>query len=79
MEFKALPGPGKTTLSFVLPQEGFASLRIYDVRGALVRDLSGNYKEGMNRVEFVPDGSGTFFAILVAGGQQARTKFVTVK
>ncbi|MEO0212079.1 MAG: hypothetical protein ABIN66_09555 [candidate division WOR-3 bacterium] len=79
MEFKALPGPGKTTLSFVLPQEGFASLRIYDVRGALVRDLSGNYKEGMNRVDFVPDGSGTFFAILVAGGRQARTKFVTVK
>ncbi|MEO0181526.1 MAG: hypothetical protein ABIN54_09500 [candidate division WOR-3 bacterium] len=79
MEFKALPGPGKTTLSFVLSQEGFASLRIYDVRGALVRDLSGNYKEGMNRVEFVPDGSGTFFAILVAGGRQARTKFVTVK
>ncbi len=79
MEFKALPGAGRTTLSFVLPQAGFASLKVYDVKGALVRDLSGNYKEGMNRVEFAPSGSGTFFAILEAGDQTARTKFVTVK
>ena len=79
MEFKAIPGPGRTTLSFVLPQAGFASLKIYDVKGALVRDLSGRYEEGMNRVEFVPAGSGTYFAILVAGDQTARTKFATVK
>ena len=79
MEFKALPGMGRTTLSFVLPQDGFASLKIYDVKGALVNDLSGNYKEGLNRAEFVPSGSGTFFAILVVGDQQAITRFVSVK
>ncbi|MGB9590295.1 MAG: hypothetical protein ACPL68_05350, partial [Candidatus Hydrothermia bacterium] len=79
MEFKALPGTGKTTLSFVLPQAGFVNLKVYDVRGAMVKDLSGSYQEGMNRVEFVPEGSGTFLAILVAGDQTARTKFVAVK
>lgn len=79
MEFKALPGAGRTTLSFVLPQAGFANLKIYDLKGAMVKDLSGSYKEGLNRVEFAPSGSGTFFAILVAGNQTARTKFVTVK
>jgi hypothetical protein len=79
MEFKAMPGPGRTTLSFVLPQDGFASLKIYDVKGALVRDLSGRYRQGLNMAEFAPPASGTYFAVLVVGDQTARTRFVSVK
>ncbi|MEO0145523.1 MAG: hypothetical protein ABIM19_01670, partial [candidate division WOR-3 bacterium] len=79
MDFRAIPGAGRTTLSFVLPEAGFASLKIYDARGALVNDLSGNYAAGPNRVEFVPDKSGSYFVLLSTGKESVRAGFVVVK
>ena len=48
-----MPNPfnPQTTLRFTLPVEGFANLRLYDVRGRLVRTLvQGVRPGGLNEV-----------------------------
>ncbi|MCC6816866.1 MAG: T9SS type A sorting domain-containing protein [Saprospiraceae bacterium] len=40
-----------TTISFVLPQEEMASLKIYDVNGRLLKEISRTFKAGFNSVQ----------------------------
>jgi len=85
----AVPNPfnPQTMVRFSLPSDQFARLDIYDVQGRLVRSLvSGVRPAGPNEVRW--DGadargrgvaSGTYFARLQAGGQQAVTSLTLVR
>ena len=47
------PNPFSTTtiISFVLPKEEFASLKIYDVNGRMLKEISRNFKAGFNSIQ----------------------------
>ncbi len=67
------------TLEFSLPHDGFASVKIYDVSGKLVKDFSGNYAGGLNRLNLSSLGSGVYLAKVVAGDLNETAKVVVVK
>ncbi len=48
--FQNQPNPfsDETSISFYLPQGGKATLSIYDVSGKLLKEINGEYSEGMN-------------------------------
>ena len=51
----------QTTIGFVIPQDGKASLTIYDVNGAIVKEINDDYTKGyheveVNRKDFVGNG-----------------------
>jgi hypothetical protein len=54
----------KTIISFNLPDEGFLSLKIYNIQGELVETLSEEYRQaGLNNIEWNASGftSGVYF------------------
>ncbi|MBL8025636.1 MAG: T9SS type A sorting domain-containing protein [Fibrobacteres bacterium] len=69
-------------LSVTLPNDGQATLAIYDIRGRLVKTLvQGKLRAGLHRFTF--DGkdliSGMYFARLVVPGHQLETRIMLVK
>jgi hypothetical protein len=84
-----LPNPfnPSTTLRFSLPADGRVSLRVYDVRGALVRELvDATLARGDHRTTW--DGrdaagralaSGSYFARIAAGGRIMTTRMLLVR
>ena len=85
----ARPNPfcNETTIAFLLPAEGAATVSVYDVAGRLLRTLSvERYGAGLN--ERVWDGtdadgnevaSGVYFVRVTAGGESATGKVVLVR
>jgi hypothetical protein len=77
----------RATLEFGLPAQGPVSVRVFDVRGALVRELaSGTFEAGWHRVTW--DGTGTgaspaqpgvYFVQANANGQRTLLRFVLLK
>lgn len=47
------PNPFNTTtiISFVLPKDEFASLKIFDVNGRMLKEISRNFKAGFNSIQ----------------------------
>jgi hypothetical protein len=76
-----------TTVSFVMPAEGRAVFRVYNVKGELVRTLLDRVLPA-GPAEAVWDGagdngrrlaSGVYFGVLSAGGDQASTKMILLR
>ncbi len=78
-ELLAALTPGGASLRFTLPAEGFVSLKVYDARGSVVRDLSGKYKEGLNEVSVSIGKKGTYFAVMRFNGQTSRAKILVIR
>jgi lysophospholipase L1-like esterase len=76
-----------TTLAFALPYRARAALRVYDVRGRLVRELvNGDFPVGMHRLSWdAKDGSGlavpggVYVARLESDGQKLARKILLVR
>ncbi|HMR73388.1 MAG TPA: T9SS type A sorting domain-containing protein, partial [Candidatus Saccharibacteria bacterium] len=51
--FQNVPNPfnGKTVIGFNLPENGSATLRVYDVAGKVLKVVRGDYAKGYNQVE----------------------------
>jgi len=85
----AFPNPsrGETTIAFRLPQAGPASVRIYDVRGALVADLGTEwYGEGRSEIlwkgrtgENRPLPTGVYFVAVRLQGDVLRQKLMILR
>ncbi|NOT38673.1 MAG: T9SS type A sorting domain-containing protein [Saprospiraceae bacterium] len=47
------PNPFSTTtvISFVIPKDEYASLKIYDVNGRMLKEISRNFKAGFNSIQ----------------------------
>jgi hypothetical protein len=85
----ANPAPrGQVTIELALPEAGPVSLRVYDVRGGLVKDLVSDPRldagihrigwDGTNRAGSVAS-SGVYFIQATAGGRAFTTRFVTLE
>jgi len=76
-----------TVISFNLPRDGRVSLRVFDVRGRLVRTLvDGNQPAGAHAVDWdgrddrgAPAASGVYLYRLEAGGQARQRSMLLVK
>lgn len=76
-----------TTISFALPEAEVVTLRVYDVRGRLVRTLAdGSFEAGAHSVEWngtdggnSPVASGVYFYRLTAGGVDQTRKMLLMK
>ncbi len=81
------PSAGPSALTFSLPARTTASLRLYDVRGALVRELQdGPLEAGIHRrawdgraADGAPAGPGVYFAELRTPGEILRQKLVRLR
>lgn len=85
------PGPNPTatasTLRFVLPRAGYGTLRVYDVRGRIVRTLaSGELEAGEHAVPWnLRDGpgakveNGVYFVRLVTSGGTLQRRLVVIR
>ena len=80
--------PGaRATLELGMPLGGEASVRVYNVQGALVRELArGPFEPGWHRVEWdgagatgTPAEPGVYFVQALANGQKVLTRFVLLK
>jgi hypothetical protein len=80
------PGP-RATMEFGMPVAGQASVRVYDIQGALVRELArGPFEPGWHRVTWDGAGAsgataepGVYFVQAIANGQKVLTRFVLLK
>lgn len=80
------PAP-RAVLQFGLPKSSDVAIRVYDVRGALVRELaSGTFEAGWHRVTWDGNGSagspanpGVYFVQASAGGERTLQRFVLLK
>lgn len=80
------PAPS-AALQFGLPSAGNVSVRVYDVRGALVRELaSGTYESGWHHVKWdgtgasgAPAQPGVYFVQASMGGERLLKRFVLLK
>ncbi len=88
LNLKAYPNPfnGRVTLLFNLPQSGEVQLRIYDINGRMVKDVSGFYATGSQSVSW--DGrdatgnavsSGLYIVKLQYGAQELSRKLLYLK
>ncbi len=76
-----------TTISFTLPEAGQVALRVFDVRGRLVRTLAdGSFEAGTHSVEWnATDGSGRrvasgiYFYRLISDGLDRTQKMILMK
>ena len=85
----AWPNPfnPSTTVAFTVPRSGLVELRIYDLRGRMVRTLeTGHLEAGAHRRTWdgrdtagSPVGSGVYFAQARVGAERAVTKLMLVK
>ena len=81
------PMRGATTLSLVLPSAGDASVRVYDLRGALVRTVaSGPLPAGARTIRWsgddgsgLPVPAGVYLIRLESGGTAAARKVVVLE
>jgi matrixin len=82
------PSPAGTAIRFVLPNRGSATLAVFDVRGALVRELrrDGDLDPGLHSAHW--DGRdaqgrrvspGTYFLVLTAGLERVASKTLQVR
>lgn len=77
----------RTSVSFVLPQDGRVRIGIFDIRGALVRTLTDEvYAAGTHGVVWNGEDdsgqaqpSGVYFARLLSGGRQEAVKLTLVR
>jgi len=77
----------RALLEFGMPVRGDVSVRVYDVQGALVRELArGPYEPGWHRVAWDGAGAtgspaepGVYFVQSVANGQRLLKRFVLLK
>ncbi len=65
-------------LNFTLPHASYVKIRIFDAKGALVKDLSGTYRENAS-VSLNTQNSGTFFAVINYKGKSSVLKFTQMK
>jgi spore coat protein A len=84
VELQIAPNPfnHKLTIQFKLEQTSMVSLNIYDVKGALVKQLySGSNEPGLKKIEL--DGAnwsnGTYFCQVIINGQQFVRKLILEK
>ncbi len=64
------PVSGNTPLvNLILPSAGHATVKIYDAKGALVEDLSGEYQAGLNRIAPHLSAAGSYFAVVNFNGK----------
>jgi len=84
LEISNFPNPfnPSTTISFVLPEDGYVTLKVYDLLGRAVAELvNGTMKAGSHETMFdaskLP--SGVYFYKLDFGGKSISKKFVLTK
>jgi len=85
--FHNYPNPfnGSTVIKFILPQSGFTSLKLYDIRGRLVKELlnnelaEGTHEYILDKNTFESLSSGVYFYNLTAGNFSDTKKLVILK
>ena len=83
-QLPAFPNPfnPQTTIQYLLPQDGFVSLQVFDLTGRLVSSLvegtypAGEYQATWNAIDFP---SGTYLIVLQAGVERQVQKVVLLK
>jgi photosystem II stability/assembly factor-like uncharacterized protein len=75
------PMTEKALVAFTLKQSGSVTLKVYDLRGKLVRTVKQNASAGVVQIELEADGlnAGTYLVSIEAGAQAGTAKFVVVK
>lgn len=71
-----------TNIEFTLPESGFVSLKIYNVRGEYIETLvAGNMDEGEHNLIWYASGlpSGTYFCQLQAGALRESKKLLLMR
>ena len=59
MQNKPNPFTDKTVITFSLPQNGKAVLKVYDLTGRIIKVISGAYSKGENTIELLKSELGT--------------------
>lgn len=74
------PFQGLTTVQFTLPENGKATLTVFDVAGRAVKTVNGNFAKGFNQVEFNSNElpAGVLYYQLTAGNFSATKKMIVL-
>ncbi len=71
-----------TTISFVLPTKGEASILITNVSGEVVRTITGNYAKGMNTITMTKEDlnvtNGLYYYTLESGQESITRKMIVI-
>ena len=59
MQNKPNPFTDKTSITFSLPENGHAILKVFDLTGKTIKVVSGDYAKGENTIEFIKSELGT--------------------
>jgi uncharacterized repeat protein (TIGR01451 family) len=73
------PWNGQTLIGFDLPEEGIATLTVYDVAGKVVKTISNSYRRGYNTIMLTSrdlPSSGILYYRLESGGYSATKKMM---
>jgi hypothetical protein len=76
------PFSGISTVGFVLPMAGQATLTIYDVTGKVVKSYNDNYAQGYNEIQVNSSdlkGSGVLYYELVSANHRATKKMIILE
>ncbi len=68
-----------STSGFVAPMAGTYTVSIYNVNGAMVRTFNGNYKAGLNAIDFSKIGAGSFIVKVLGNGLTGSDRLVLSK
>ena len=80
MQNKPNPFNDKTVITFSLPQDAKAVLKVYDLTGKTIKIISGEYTKGENTIELLKSELGTSGVLLyqIESGSFTDTKKLIV-
>jgi len=81
MQNRPNPFTETTTITFVLPEDGPATLTVYDISGRLLKKVNGNFNAGNNNIELRAEeleSTGVLYYQLESGAYKATKKMILI-
>ena len=81
MQNRPNPFSASTIISFVLPEDGIATLTVFDISGKMLKKVSGNFVAGKNSIELRADelnSTGVLYYQLESGTFRATKKMILI-
>jgi hypothetical protein len=81
MQNRPNPFTESTIITFVLPEDGPATLTVYDISGRLLKKVNGNFNAGNNNIELRAEeleSTGVLYYQLESGAYKATKKMILI-
>lgn len=66
-------------INFSIPIDGYVQLKLIDISGRIIKDYSGEYGKGENRIEIKDIPMGVYFINMVSDDYLKTEKFINLR